>query len=91
MATTPHGTFYLEDGNVGVLCGNTFLVHTSGLSFYSPVLHRMFTQVSLGFAESPNGCPRVRSLDIVTDFAMLPGMLCLPGILFRPYVGGLFG
>ena len=48
MATAPHETFYLDDGNVEVLCGNTlFRVHTTVLSFHSPALRRMFAQISV--------------------------------------------
>ena len=77
---TPHTTFYLEDGNVEVLCGNTlFRVHTSILSFHSPALRQMFAQTSLASAESPNDCPRILSSDTVTDFATLLKMIYLPG------------
>jgi len=77
---TPHVTFYLEDGNVEVLCGNTlFRAHTSILSFHSPALRRIFAQTSLASAESPNGCPRVSSSDTATDFATLLKMIYLPG------------
>ena len=77
---TPHDTFYLEDGNVEVLCGNTlFRVHTSILSFHSPVLRRMFAQASLASAESPNSCPRILSSDPPRDFATLLKMIYLPG------------
>ena len=79
-APAPHETFYLEDGNVEVLCGNAlFRVHTSILSFHSPVLHRTFAQASLAAAESPNGCPRILSSDTATDFAILLKMIYLPG------------
>ena len=44
-AITPHDTFYLEDGNVEVLCGNTlFRLHTNVLSFHSPALRQGFSQ-----------------------------------------------
>ena len=77
---TPHETFHIEDGNVEVLCGNTlFRVHTSILSFHSPALRRMFAQTSLTSAESPNGCPRIRSPDTATDFATLLKTIYLPG------------
>ena len=77
---TPHDTFYLEDGNAEVFCGNTlFRVHTSVLSFHSPALRRMFAQTSLTSAESPGGCPRIRSSDTATDFAMLLKTIYLPG------------
>ena len=63
-----------------VLCGNTlFRVHTSILSFHSPVLRRMFSPTSLASAESPNDCPRILSSDSATDFATLLKMIYLPG------------
>jgi len=80
-----HNTFYLEDGNVEVLCGNTlFRVHTSVLSFHSPALRRMFAQASLATAESPNGCPRITSSDTATDFTTLLKMIYLPGFVAQP-------
>ena len=82
---TPHDTFYLEDGNAEVLCGNTlFRVHTSVLSFHSPALRRMFAQTSLASAEPPGTCPRIRSSDTATDFAMLLKTIYLPGYVVLP-------
>jgi len=82
---TPHSTFYLEDGNLEVLCGNTlFRVHTSILSFHSPALRRMFDQTSLSSAESPGGCPRIPSSDTAADFATLLKMIYLPGCVALP-------
>ena len=81
----PHATFYLEDGNVEVLCGNIlFRVHTSVLSFHSPAFRRMFAQANLATAESPNGCPRTTSSDTATDFATLLKMIYLPGFVAPP-------
>ena len=77
---TPHDTFYLDDGSVEVLCGRTlFRVHTSALSFHSPVLRQMFSPANLTAVESPNGCPRVVSSDTPTDFATLLKAVYLPG------------
>ena len=82
---TPHATFYLEDGNVEVLCGNAlFRVHTSILSFHSPALRQMFDQTSLSSAESPGGCPRISSSDTAADFATLLKMIYLPGYVTLP-------
>ena len=79
-AAAPHETFYLQDGNVEVLCRNTlFRVHTSIPSFHSPAFRRMFAQTSLDMAESPNGCPRILSSDTATNFATLLKMIYLPG------------
>ena len=77
---TPHETFYLEDGNVEVLCGNTlFRVSTSTLSFHSPAFRRMFVKENMASAESPNGCPRILSSDTAKDFTTLLKMIYLPG------------
>jgi len=79
-AIVPHDTFYLDDGSVEVVCGKTlFRVHTSALSFYSPVLRQMFSPANLTTAESPNGCPRIISSDPPTDFATLLKAVYLPG------------
>ena len=76
---TPHDIFYLEDGNVEVLCDNTlFRVHVSVLSFHSPELGRMLAKVNLATAESPNGCPRILSSDSAIDFATLLKIIYLP-------------
>ena len=84
-AITPHETFYLDDGNVEVLCGNTlFRVHVSTLSFHSPALRRMFAQTNLAAAESPNGCPRIPSSDTAKDFSTLLKMIYLPGFVTLP-------
>ena len=76
---SPHDAFYLDDGSVEVLCGKTlFRVHTSALSFHSPVLRQMFSPTNLTAAESPNGCPRIVSSDTPTDFATLLKVIYLP-------------
>jgi len=80
-----HKTFYLEDENVEVLCGNTlFRVHTSVLSFHSPTLRRTFAQTDLATAESPNGCRRILFSDTATDFATLLKMIYLPRFVASP-------
>ena len=69
---TPHDAFYLEDGSVEVVCGKTlFRVHTSTLSFHSPVLRQMFSPANITTVESPNGCPHIVSSDTSTDFVTL--------------------
>jgi len=76
---TPHDTFYLDDGSVEVVCSKTlFRVHTSALSFHSPVLRQMFSPANLTAAESPNGCPRIVSSGTPTDFATLLKVVYLP-------------
>lgn len=77
---TPHDTFYLKDGSVEVICGMTlFRVHTSTLSFHSPVFRQMFSPENLTAAESPNGCPRIVSSDTPTELANLLQAIYLPG------------
>ena len=84
-AISPHKTFYLEDGNVEVLCGNAlFRVHTSVLSFHSPAFRRMFAQANLAAAEVPNGCPRILSSDAATDFVTLLKTVYFPGFVVLP-------
>ena len=84
-AVVLHETFYLDDGNVEVLCENTlFRVHISALSFHSPALRRMFAQETLAAAESPNGYPRILSSDTAKDFATLLGVVYLPGSVALP-------
>ncbi|KAF9646053.1 hypothetical protein BDM02DRAFT_3061846, partial [Thelephora ganbajun] len=79
-AITPHDTFYLDDGSVEVVCGMIlFRVHTSTLSFHSPVLRRMLSPANLTAAESPNGCPRIVSSDTSVDFVTLLKAIYLPG------------
>jgi len=76
---TPHDAFYLDDGSVEVVCRKTlFRIHTSTLSFHSPVLRQMFSPANLTTVESPNGCPRVVSSDTPTDFATLLKVVYLP-------------
>ena len=78
-AITPHRTFYLEDGNAEVLCGNTlFRVHPTILSFHSPALRQMFAQKTFTTVELPNGCPRILSSDTPRDFATLLKIIYLP-------------
>ena len=78
-ATIPHKTFYLDDGNVEVLCGNAlFRVTVSTLSFHSHALRRMFAQTNLATAESPNGCRRILSSDTAKDFTTLLKVVYLP-------------
>ena len=84
-AAAPHETFYFEDGNAEVLCGNTlFRVHTAILFFHSPVLRQILSQNSLATAESPNGCPRILSSDTPRDFATLLKTIYLPGFVALP-------
>jgi len=82
---TPHGTLYIEDGNVEVLCGNTlFRVHAGIFSFHSSALRQMFAQANLAAADSPNGCPRILSSDTAMDFATLLKTIYIPGFVALP-------
>jgi len=86
-----HETFYLDDGNVEVLCRNTlFRVHASTLSFHSPALRRMFARTSLIAADSPNGCPRIQSSDSATDFFTLLNVVYLPEYATWPHPNEFF-
>ena len=75
-----HDRFYFEDGNIEVLCGGDtlFRAHTSILSLHSPVLRGMFAKANLAAAASPNGIPRIQSLDSVNDFVTLLKVIYLP-------------
>ena len=85
-----HDTFYLEDGNVEVLCDDIlFRVHASALSFHSPMLGQLFAKANLATAESPNGCPRIPSSDSATDFATLLKIVYLPVYATLPDSNGL--
>jgi len=78
--TTPHETFYFEDGNVEVVCGHTlFRVHSTTISFSSPNLREIFSQSALLHMPMPEGCPRVTLTDSAQDFAVLLKMICTPG------------
>ena len=68
-----------------VSCGNVlFRVHTSILSFHSPVLGRMFDLTSVVTEGSPDGCPRIPSSDTAQDFATLLKTIYLPGFVAPP-------
>ena len=76
---TRHETFYLEDGNVEVVCEQTiFRVHSSIVSFSSPILRDMLPSSTLN-APMPKGCPRVVLKDNAEDFAVLLKMIYTPG------------
>jgi hypothetical protein len=79
-APTRHKTFYLEDGNVEILCENvTFRIHSPVVSFSSSRLRDMFSRSALLNAPTPGGCPRVVSKDSAEDFAVLLKMIYTPG------------
>ena len=75
-----HETFYLEDGNVEIVCGHTiFRVHSPILSFSSPKLSDMLSSSTLLNAPISEGCPQVVFKDSAEDFAVLLKMIYTPG------------
>ena len=77
---TRHDTFYFEDGNVEITCGDTiFRVHSTTISFSSPKLRDILSQPALLNAPTPRGCPRVTISDSAEDFAILLKMIYTPG------------
>ena len=78
--TVRHETFYLEDGNVEILCGPTvFRVHSPIVSFSSPRLRDILSPSALLGAEIPEECPRIVFPDSAEDFAVLLKMIYTPG------------
>ena len=76
---TRHEMFYLEDGNVEIVCGHTiFRVHSPIISFSSLNLRDMLSSSILN-APMPEGCPRVVFKDSAQDFAVLLKMIYTPG------------
>ena len=77
---TRHETFYLEDGNVEIVCGHTiFRIHSPVVSFSSPNLRNMLSPSTLLNAPMPEGCPRVVFEDSAEDLAVLLKMIYMPG------------
>ena len=77
---TPHKTFYLEDGNVEIVCGHTiFRVHSPVVSFSSSKLRDMLSPSTLLNAPTPEGCPRIFVKDSSEDFMVLLKMIYVPG------------
>jgi len=77
---TRHETFYIEDGNVEIVCGHTiFRVHSSVVSFSSLNLRDALSKSTLLRAPTPEGCPRVVFTDSAEDFAVLLKMIYTPG------------
>ena len=82
---TRHETFYLEDGNVEIMCGQTiFKVHSPILSFSSRNLRDMLSSPTLLNAPIPEGCPRIAFKDSAEDFAVLLKMIYTPGYVPQP-------
>ena len=75
-----HDTFYFEDGNVEIVCGDTtFRVHSTIVSFSSSELRKILSRPALLEAPTPEGCPRITISDSAEDFAMLLKMIYTPG------------
>ena len=68
---THHDTFYFQDGNVEIMCGDTtFRVHSTILSFASSKLRDIFSHMPR---------PRVIFDDSAEDFVVLLKMIYTPG------------
>ena len=77
---TGHDTFYFEDGNVEIVCGDTiFRVHSTIVSFSSSELREMLSRSTLLNAPTPEGRPRIIISDSARDFAILLKMIYTPG------------
>ena len=77
---TRHDTFYFEDGNVEIVCGDTvFRVHSTVVSFSSSKLRNMLSPTTLLNTPRPEGCPRVVFEDSAEDIAVLLKMIYTPG------------
>ena len=73
-------TFYFEDGNVEIVCGDSvFRVHSSVISFSSSKLREILSQSALLSSPTPEGRPRITISDNAEDFAMLLKMIYTPG------------
>jgi len=80
QTTTHHDTFYFEDGNTEIACGDTvFRVHSTVVSFSSPKLRDILSPSTLFKAPTPEGCPRIVFTDNPEDFAVLLKMIYTPG------------
>jgi len=90
--TPRHDTFYFEDGNVEIVCGDTvFRVHSTIISFSSPKLRDMLSPTALLNAPMPGGCPRLVFKDSAEDFAVLLKMIYTPGYVPPPLCVGPVG
>lgn len=75
-----HDTFYFEDGNVEIVCGETiFRVHSTIVSFSSSELREILSQHALLNAPTPEGRPRITISDSAEDFTTLLKMIYTPG------------
>ena len=85
--TVRHETFYFEDGNVEIVCGDTvFRVHSTTISFSSSKLRDMLSPSTLLNAPTPEGCPRVVFTDSTEDFETLLKMIYTPGYVHSMWI-----
>ena len=78
--TVRHDTFYFEDGNVEIVCGDAvFRVHSTVISFSSPKLRDILSPSAILHAPTPEGRPRVTIPESAEDFGMLLKMIYTPG------------
>ena len=79
--TVHHDTFYFEDGNVEIVCGDTvvFRVHSTVISFSSPKLRDILSPSALLHAPTPEGRPRITIPESAEDFGILLKMIYTPG------------
>ena len=78
--------FYLENGDVEIVCGHTiFRIHSPIVSFSSANLRDMLSSPTLLNAPMPEGCPRVIFKDSAEDFAVLLKMIYTPGCVSPPF------
>ena len=82
-----HEMFYLEDGNVEIMCGQkNSRVHSPIVSFSSPTLRDMLSSSALLNAPMSEGCPRVIFNDNAEDFGVLLKMIYTPGHVPPPFI-----
>ncbi|KAF9646061.1 hypothetical protein BDM02DRAFT_3271277 [Thelephora ganbajun] len=87
QTTAHHDTFYFEDGNVEIVCGDTvFRVHSTIISYSSSKLRDILSPPSLLSAPMLEGRPRITVSDSAEDFAVLLKMIYTPGFLGRKKV-----
>ena len=80
QATVHHDTFYFEDGNVEIVCGDTvFRVHSTIISFTPSKLQDILSPPTPLHAPMPEGLPRIAVSDIAEDFAVLLKAIYTPG------------
>ena len=77
---TRHKTFYSEDGNVEIVCGDTvFRVSSTIISHSSSELREILSPNALLKAPTPEGCPRFNFADSAEDFEVFLKIFYVPG------------